>query len=110
MYGNNNFGAFYFAVDGQKVAYEYIYTGNAKSCCPNGDATINLELRAGQKVQIINLDSNKIHGTSPRGTLLSWFTGHLLYRLENPQGDGVWHFDSQKIWRRNFGNVYNAGM
>ena len=44
-------------------------------------ATINIELRAGQIVRIEYKGSSKVGGTNSTGTMLSWFTGHLLYAL-----------------------------
>ena len=76
-YGTENQGSFYFLVDGVKVAFEYIYS--PITCCPNGDATINLELSAGQTVSIENHLSTRLYGTGADGLMFSWFTGHLLY-------------------------------
>ena len=46
-----------------------------------GSATINIQLTAGQVVQIENILSTKIYGTELSGYVSSWFTGHLLYTL-----------------------------
>ena len=81
MYGDNSHGWFNFLVDEEPVAEHYMYVPN--SCCPNGGATINLELSSGQIVRIENLYSTIIYGTDSTG-MRSWFTGHLLYASALP--------------------------
>ena len=77
-YGDNGHGTFLFLVDEERVAGHYEYSPG--TCCLNGDATINLELSAGQIVRIENGFSTTILGTF-NGIMRSWFTGHLLYAL-----------------------------
>ena len=60
-FGDNNHGSFFFLVNGKQVAYKYLYVPGGTR--PNGDATINLELSAGQTVQIENFGSVDIYGT-----------------------------------------------
>ena len=48
---------------------------------PDGSATINIELTAGQIVRVENIISTVVYGTDASGYLYSWFTGHLLYAL-----------------------------
>ncbi len=50
--GNDNYGRFFFVVDGEEVAFVDGYsTGYSQ---PQGSATINLQLTAGQVVQIMS--------------------------------------------------------
>ncbi len=71
-------GSFYLLVDGQRFAFIEAHNSNNT---PSGSATINLQLTAGQVVQVENSGSNYVQGTSSEGFIESWFTGHLLYAL-----------------------------
>ena len=77
--GNDYYGSFYFLVDEVRCAYEDENVGSNST--PTGTATINIELMARQIVRIENRGSSKVGGTNSTGTMLSSFTGHLLYAL-----------------------------
>ena len=72
-------GIFYFLLDEEQLAQYHLQISGASY--PNGAATINLELTAGQIVRIENWGSSTIYGTNSNGLINSWFTGHLLYAL-----------------------------
>ena len=78
--GNENSGTSFILVDEVRYAeidLETIYSDGY----PDGSATINIELTAGQIVRVENIISTVVYGTDPSGYLYSWFTGHLLYAL-----------------------------
>ena len=79
MYGYDYSGSFYFVVDDARFAFVKEYSPD-NDFSPQGSATINMELTAGQIVWIENAVSTTIYGTND-GRLFSWFTGHLLYTL-----------------------------
>ncbi len=74
--GNNHRGGFHFLVDS-----EWVYWIHAKEISgvayPQGVATINLYLRAGQVAQVENYASSIVYGID-NGAMHSWFTGFML--------------------------------
>ena len=75
---------FYILVDGARYAYHEINTGGEGdepgSDIPTGSFKTNIQLTAGQVVQIQNDNSATVFGTES-GYINSWFTGHMLYAL-----------------------------
>ena len=75
---------FWIVVDSVRYAYSEINTGGMGeelgSERPTGSFTINIQLTAGQVVQVQNDNSELVYGTTS-GYIQSWFTGHMLYAL-----------------------------
>ena len=76
--GDNYSGEFFLLVDGQRVFVVEEYSLNVDPS-PQGSATINLYLTAGQLVQVENSASTLLWGTNASGFLYSWITGFLFY-------------------------------
>ncbi len=68
--GNDDEGTFFFLVDSVRVARVKELVANS-SHGPQGSATINLHLTAGQEVQVMNAVSRTVHGTDTTGFLYS---------------------------------------
>ncbi len=77
--GNNYEGDFCILVDGDCVVYRE-EDGSADNYSPQGSASINLYLAAGQVVQVENRGSTSVYGYGSYG-IESWFTGFLLYAV-----------------------------
>ena len=74
---------FWLLVDTVRYAYNEIHTGGdgvPGSLTPTASFTINIQLTAGQVVQVENDNSASVTGTNS-GYINSWFTGHMLYAL-----------------------------
>ncbi len=78
--GNDYSGSFSILVGEAAIAFKEAGFTNSNED-PSGSATINLELTAGERVRVQNVDSSVVYGTAQFGVIESWFTGHLLYVL-----------------------------
>ncbi len=72
-------GSFFLLVDGAARALGQEYAGNSDGA-PQGTATINLYLTAGQEVQVQNSGSTQVWGTY-NGFYQTWITGFLIYAV-----------------------------
>ena len=75
---NNNLSNFFLLIDGERYTDNELVTSGGN---PTSTVTINVELTAGQIVQVENDESTLIFGTNPDAIIHSWFTGFLLYAL-----------------------------
>ncbi len=78
---NNYRGYFFFVKEGERVAFHPRYDPDHVDTV--GSSSIILELQAGERVQIENIDSTIIYGVYTSGTSIyrSLFSGFLLYGL-----------------------------
>lgn len=74
-------GHFYLLIDGVQYFSITHYSGFDDRHYPSGVMTINVELRAGQRVQVQNNTSDVVFGTDSNGRISSFFSGFLLYEL-----------------------------
>ncbi len=77
---NNNRANFFFVKEGERVTITGHY--NEHHPTPWSTSSVILELQAGERVQIENIDSTIIYGVNSGTNIYrSWFSGFLLYGL-----------------------------
>ncbi len=76
---NNNKATLYYVKEGIRLAFVQAYM--EYDSIPLSTSSIILELQAGERVQIENVDSNIIYGTLDATIYKSWFMGFLLHSM-----------------------------